>query len=161
MRRLLAALLFVGTAAHGAASFKGADFAMELDSDWVQLRLRFAEHVAFFSKSRSMTLKVDSVPAPLKRRTPQEAARVMLDGAVKHAQEEESVKVTDQAVSARKNGGVMLTYAGITKTQARLRFVGLIEGNKFVYMQFESRTASEKELEAAVRAVLDRFRVIP
>lgn len=160
MRLLLAALLFAGTTAQGEVTFKNAHFAVELGTDWEQVPVPFVEHVAFRSKSRNLVLKMDSSPAPLKRRTAQEAARAFLDAAVKRAQEEEGITITDRSTSAWRRTGAMATFSGRSKEQRILRVVGVIEGNKFVYLELETNAKGEKALESALHAVLDRLRVI-
>src|SRR5688572_26652448 len=163
MLRWLAFLLLVAlpVAGQAATTFKNADFFLQLDSDWERLPLRFVEHVAFMSKSHNVSVKIDSAPAALRRHTAREAARGLLELGIKREHEENkggSVTITNQSITNIPDG-VRAEYAGRDSRQRSFRWVGFIQGKKFVYLYFETPTPREGQLESVVQSVLEGFRL--
>lgn len=160
---LLAVLPLLSLPAHGAVTFKNADFEIALGSDWTRTALVGVDHFYFQSIERMVSVKIDSVRyAKITPDRFEQAARALIETGIKNESDENPagpVTITSQTVTRTANGA-KATYAGHDARRS-FKFVGFVQQGKAVYLLFETPVRYENRLEPVIDEVLGGFKPRP
>lgn len=145
---------------YAEVNFKSTDFEIKLDSDWTRTVLIGAEHFYFESKSKNVSLKIDSLRGAIKPDNFVNVANKLIEFGIKKelkGSPTTSFTITNQTVSQSQDG-MRATYTGRDSTKRSFKMVGFIQENKVVHLYFETPTRYEDQLESVVSEVLVGFK---